>query len=394
MMGRKSDFAFAATIFVSCFFFCMAAAFGSFWQGEAYLYDRIAAVTAAFPDRQSQIAGALKETEEGRLAQGREILARYGYHGHLPAGHIYAALGAGAFVAAGMGTAGALYATGRKKKGLKKRAENLTEYLRQVEEGSYFTFPERSQDFLSNLEDEIYKTVLALRESRERLKQEKENQARSFTDISHQLKTPLTSLSVLCELLAHRVTEPEAGLQIQKMEGQIERISELTAALLTLARAEAGVLSFEIRRIPVGELISCGLESLWPLIEKKGQRIKLWGEEDIYLSCDLGWMKEALGSLLKNASEHSPEGTEICVRVLDNPVYTGIAIEDEGMGFDSKDLPHLFERFYRGNTVGKGGTGIGLSLAKSLIESQGGEIRGENRREGGARFVILFYKNM
>lgn len=394
MMGRKSGLAFGAAVFVFCFFFCMTAAFGSFWKGEAYLYDRIAAVAAALPGQQTQIAGALKERGEDNLAKGRKILAQYGYHGHLPAGHIYAALVVGALAAAGMGTAGALYFTGRERKRLKKRAENLTEYLRQVEKGSYFTFPERSQDFLSNLEDEIYKTVLALRESRERLQQEKENQARSFTDISHQLKTPLTSLSVLCELLARRITDKEAGLQIQKMERQTERISELTAALLTLARAQAGVLSFEIRRIPAGELISCGLEPLWPLIEKKGQRVKIYGEKDIYLSCDLGWMKEALGSLFKNASEHSPDGSEISVRVWDNPVYTGIAIEDEGMGFDRKDLPHLFERFYRGSVVGKEGTGIGLSLAKSLIESQGGEIRGENRREGGARFVISFYKNM
>lgn len=122
--------------------------------------------------------------------------------------------------------------------------------------------------------------------------------------------------------------------------------------------------------------------------------MKIMGEQDLFLLCDLGWTREALGNLLKNASEHAPKQSEIDIRVWDNPVFTGIAVEDFGSGFSEKDLRHMFDRFYRGENAGAESTGIGLSLAKALIESQNGEIRAENRKEGGARFLIKFYKNV
>ena len=394
MTDIRKNVILAAGIFVVCLFCCAGAGFGSYRWNEKYFYDRIAAVVSVMPERQTDIMKALKDTDACNINAGREILGRYSYYGHLPKRNFYVLSWLGSMAAAFAAAGWAFFLFYREKGKLKKRTAYLTEYLRQVEEGTYGISLERSQDVFSNLEDEIYKTVLALRESREGLKKEKENLARNLADISHQLKTPLTSLNVLNELLQRRLVKKEDIALVRKMETQTERLGGLTAALLTLSRADAGVLSFEIREVPVSDLISCALEPVLPLLEEKGQQVRICGEKDIFMACDLGWTRETVGNLLKNACEQSPKQTEITIRIRDNPIYTGIAIEDEGRGFSEEELPRIFQRFYRGASAQKDSIGIGLSLAKSLIESQNGEIRAQNRAGGGAAFLIKFYKNL
>ncbi len=406
MTDIRKNVILAAGIFAVCLFCCAGAGFGSYRWNEKHFYDRIAAVVSVMPERQADIMKALKDMDACNINAGREILGRYSYYGHLPERNFYVLSGLGSMAAAFAAAGWAFFLFYREKGKLKKRTAYLTEYLRQVEEGTYGISLERSQDVFSNLEDEIYKTVLALRESRESLKKEKENLARNLADISHQLKTPLTSLNVLNELLQRRLVKEEDIALVRKMETQTERLGGLTAALLTLSRADAGVLSFEIREVPVSDLISCALEPVLPLLEEKGQQVRIcgekddldekegFGEKDIFMACDLGWTREAVGNLLKNACEQSPKQTEITIRIWDNPIYTGIAIEDEGRGFSEEELPRIFQRFYRGSSAQKDSIGIGLSLAKSLIESQNGEIRAQNRAGGGARFLIKFYKNL
>ncbi len=394
MTNRKTGIFFTAGIFTACFFFFITGAFAGYRWNEKLFYNKMAAVVSVLPQEQKALARALKDTEKCDLLAGREILHRYGYDGHLPGqGGFLPYLGASLLFSL-LGAAAIGLWLGQQDRKLKQRTETLTQYLRQGEEGNYALCFEKGQDGLSHLEDEIYKTVMALRESREGLKRERENLARNLADISHQLKTPLTALSVLVELLRRRVVGEEELALADKMEKQTDRLGNLTAALLTLARADAGALTFDMRNVPVGELLSASLESLLPLMEEKGQQMEIYGEEEVSLCCDLGWTREALGNLMKNASEHAPEGSKIWVRVWENPIYTGIAIEDEGEGFSPKDLRCLFQRFYKGERSGKGGAGIGLSLARSLIESQNGEIRAENRKQGGARFVVKFYKGM
>lgn len=398
MRANKKTIFFMTGMFAAIFLFCGVVFQVGYRRSERIFYDKMAAVAAAFPENPEAVMQALKDTKSRELAAGKEILGRYGYAGRLPGqepGLLFFA--ASLTVPAICTIVFGLFERGRKR-GLYKRAEDLTAYLRQVEAGEYRLFPEKKQDALSGLEDGIYKTVLALRESRETVKREKENLAKNLADISHQIKTPLTSLSVLGELLARRTAEGENAEIVRKMENQTERLARLSSALLTLSKADAGVLAFDRKEVPVGELLESSLEPVWPLLEAKGQTVKIVGErralEEVCLFCDLGWMGEAIGNLLKNASEHTPEKAEIRIAVRDNPVFTGITLEDEGPGFSQKDLPHLFERFYRGEAADKDSAGIGLSLAKTLIEAQKGEIRAENRREGGARFSIKFYKNI
>lgn len=403
MTERKRELFFLTGIFTAGFLFCTVILSAGFRWSEGLFYDRAAALAAAFPGEEDKVMRALKGVAGGDLLAGKEALRRYGYEGRLPREGKYPVLGAASFLFAGLSAGALSFYLYRRRTELQRRTEDLTEYLRRVEEGDYSLFPEKKQDDFSNLEDEIYKTVLALRESRERLRREKEKLADNLADISHQFKTPLTSLSVLSELLQRHLSGTEEAGLVRRMEGQTGRLTELTAALLTLSKADAGVLPFEIREVPVSELIECSLEGVRPLLEEKGQRVKLSGgndssehlePRDFFLACDLGWTREALCNLLKNACEHGPRQSEICIRVWDNPVFAGIAVEDQGTGFSEKDLRHLFDRFYRGEYASRDSTGIGLFLAKTLIESQNGEIRAQNRKEGGARFLIKFYKNV
>lgn len=400
MRERRGTILFAAGVFTAAFCFCTVVFFVGYRRSERLFYEKMAAVAGVVPGGGESVMRALKEADPAALAAGRRILGTYGYRGRLPGEEPALFFFAVSLFPAGGCAAAILLFLRAERRRLLNRADGLTVYLREVEQGKYSLFPEKEQDLLSNLEDEIYKTVLALRESREAETREKENLAKNLADISHQFKTPLTSLSVLGELLSRRMTGEEDREIVRKMERQTERLSDLTAALLTLSKADAGVLTFDRRKVPVRELIEVSLEPVMPLLEDRRQSVEIAedGElpDHLTILCDLGWTGEAIGNFLKNASEHAPRGSKIRIRVWDNPVFTGMAVEDEGPGFSKEEIPHLFERFYRGASARGDSTGIGLALARTLIEAQRGEIRAENRREregGGARFLVKFYKN-
>ncbi len=393
MTERKPEILLLTGIFAVSFLFCSIVFYGNYRHNEKIFYDKMAVIAASFPGEEHRLMRVLKEETGCDPAAGEAILRRYGYEGRLPVKGQNLRFGAGGLLFAGICTAAFLFYLRRENQRSRERIDHLTEYLRQVEEGEYWLSLEKGQDSFSNLEDEIYKTVLALRESRESLRREKQHLADDLADISHQFKTPLTALSVLGELLERHLFGTEDAALVSRMEGQIRRLTELTAALLTLSKADAGVLTFEKRQVPVSELIGCSLEAVEPLLEERKQQAECAGE-DFLLCCDLGWTREALGNLIKNASDHGPKQSTISIRAWDNPVFSGIVVEDSGPGFSAKDLGHLFDRFYRGENAAEDSTGIGLCLAKSLIEGQGGEIRAENRKEKGARFIIKFYKHV
>ena len=177
------------------------------------------------------------------------------------------------------------------------------------------------------------------------------------------------------------------------MEQQTEHIRGLVSALLTLSRLDAGVLVLEKKTVDLQELLTSAAEAVRSLADHRKQKILMEGAEGLQLSCDLGWTAEALANILKNCSEHSPEGGCIFIRAQQNFIYTRIEIEDEGPGLSPEECKRIFERFYQGRKSGRENVGVGLSMAKSLIESQNGEIRAENRKNGGARFVIDFYSD-
>lgn len=276
----------------------------------------------------------------------------------------------------------------RYRRNVKKRALELTEFLESAVNGKESALSPK-EDNLSLLEDEIYKTVGELRTAKEHLQKERIRQADNLADIAHQLKTPITSMSLMTQLLADSAV-PSQEEYISRLDSQILRLEHLTSALLTMSRLDAGVVSWQSTSIAFKELLARAQEPLEGNLLERCQNLLLDGG-DTLLNCDPAWTAEALLNILKNCSEHSPENSNITASCIRTALYTQITIEDNGCGFTPEETPKLFQRFYKGNNSSKESIGIGLSLSRSILKGQDGIIRAENRSEGGARFVIKLY---
>lgn len=247
----------------------------------------------------------------------------------------------------------------------------------------------RTEDEFSLLEDEIYKTVRELRIAREQAQQKQKHQSENLADIAHQLKTPLTSMSLMTQLLSAEASSEQLEY-IGRLDSQLTRLSWLTDSLLIMSKLDAGKVGFSTVTVTVEELAARAVEPMEQLLQKRSQSVIIYGKE-IPISCDPHWMAEALINLIKNCSEHTPASGQIIIKVSSTPLYLQITVEDTGSGFDPAELPHLFRRFFKGKNSSKNSIGIGLALCKAIVEEQGGVIHAENRQEGGARFVIRFY---
>lgn len=249
---------------------------------------------------------------------------------------------------------------------------------------------------LSILKNRIEKLVLRMRSQSDSLKKDKLLLADSIADISHQIKTPLTSINLLSTALAKQAGYTDTDAEndemrktLADMHSQINRMGRLVSALLKLARFDADAVEMTIRSVTLEEIISSAAEPLEIMFELKGQTLEVCAEGNV--CCDALWTSEAVMNVLKNCSESMGEGV-LRVHAAENPLYSEIIILDSGCGIDEDDIPHLFERFYRGKNASKEGVGIGLALARSIIVKQNGTIKAENAQGGGARFTIRFYK--
>lgn len=269
----------------------------------------------------------------------------------------------------------------------RRRIRALTEYLGQVNSGKAPLLSAIGEDAFSGLEDEIYKTVTFLYQTREQAVRDKNGFAENLANIAHQIRTPITAAS----LAVQRMKQGEADRgALEQTEKQLSRLTELEEALLVLARLDAGALPLREEETDVYTLLVLAADNLQALFAGASVEIPELGEA--LIAADRGWTLEAVMNLMKNCMEHGRGGTVRC-SYAQNPLYTEILIRDEGEGFAAEDLPHLFERFYRGKHAGEGGIGIGLALAKEIIERQNGTIRAGNRPDGGAVFEIRFYRH-
>ena len=267
-----------------------------------------------------------------------------------------------------------------------RRIRDLATYLEQVNCGKALILSVSGEDEFSRLEDEIYKTVTFLYQTREQAVQAKNDFAENLSNIAHQIKTPITAIS----LAVQRMRQDADGTALEQIDKQLSRLTYLEESLLTLARLDAGTLVLQKEKIDVFTLLTLAADNLQELFLSSGSSIEIPEQGEVFISADMDWTMEAIMNLIKNCMEHTPGGAVHCSYAR-NPLYTEIRIRDDGKGFAKEDLPHIFERFYRGQNAHEGGIGIGLALAKEIIERQNGTIRAENGAGGGALFEIHFY---
>jgi signal transduction histidine kinase len=229
----------------------------------------------------------------------------------------------------------------------------------------------------------------------ELLKTEKQQLADAISDISHQLKTPLTSMRVMTDLLNKDDLEPEKRMEFTKsLTLQLERMEWLLTSLLKLSKIDAGTAEFKKEPVKAAELVNHAVKPLLIPIELKNQKFIMDGNISAAFLGDFNWTAEALINIIKNCVEHTPDGGTIGVRFDENPVYTEIIISDNGSGIEKEDLPYIFKRFYKGKNSGKDSVGIGLAMAQSIINNQNGDISVTSSKNQGSSFHIKFYKQI
>ncbi|MDF2510605.1 MAG: Signal transduction histidine kinase [Herbinix sp.] len=271
------------------------------------------------------------------------------------------------------------------RKGERERISDLTRYLERLNLGREVTILPGKEDYLSGLQDEIYKTVTTLYRTKENAIAVKENYAENLANIAHQMKTPLTSMSLMTQLL--RTNDKVEYVEL--LQKQIERLTKLEEALLLLSKIDAGVMPLEKEEVDVYTLLQLSVEGLEQLPVAKTLEIKLADHGAVSYAGDMEWSIEAFSNLIKNCMEYATK--LVTIEYLQNPLYIEIKIWDDGPGFAKQDIPHIFEQFYRGERAKEGGIGIGLALAKSLITMQNGCVEAINIPAGGACFAVRFY---
>lgn len=235
--------------------------------------------------------------------------------------------------------------------------------------------------------------TVRLREQAEALKKDKIFLADSIADISHQIRTPLTSINLIANFLADEELSDERRLSLVKDLFQLlSRIDWLISTLLKISKLDAGTVKFAKDTVKVSELIQKAAKPLAIPMDLRNQQLIIKANGDEQFEGDLAWTAEAIENILKNCMEHTPDGGTIAIEAKDTPIYTELKITDTGPGIDPEDLPHLFERFYKGKNSSSGNVGIGLALARMIITSQNGTIKAENGKGGGAEFTVRFYK--
>ena len=246
---------------------------------------------------------------------------------------------------------------------------------------------------LAILQSEISKMTIQLREQAEQLMQDKVYLADSIADISHQIRTPLTSINLIVSFLSEPdLSEKRRSELIMELKKLLGRIDWLITTLLKMSKLDAGTAQLKHERVAVKTLLQKAAEPLAIPMDLRDQTlcIRINGEES-YLG-DFAWSVEAVGNILKNCMEHTPAGGKLTVSVTENALFTQIIIHDTGSGIAKEDLPYIFERFYKGKDSSDTSFGIGLALARMIITSQHGTIKAENHADGGACFTIRFYK--
>ena len=276
-----------------------------------------------------------------------------------------------------------------------KKIAEINEYIKQINNKNYILkIEENDNGELSKLRNELYKTTVLLKETAEISEKEKENLSTAIADISHQLKTPLTSIRIMLDNIQD---DPDMEKEVREdflieISKQIDWISSLVVALLKIAKFDAGTIKMENNEINAKNLIDNIVSNLAILTELKNIEIITNVDEKATFIADYKWQQEALTNILKNAIEHSKHNSRIYITVENTNLFLKIIIKDEGSGIDKEDLKHIFQRFYKTKNSSENSIGIGLPLAKAIIEQSNGYIKVETKYGEGTSFEVKYIK--
>lgn len=279
----------------------------------------------------------------------------------------------------------------------KKRYDRISElnsYLELVCSGKYdLNISSNSEGELSILKNNLYKVILLLRSSNEALKKDKTYLADSLADISHQLKTPLTSVMVMTDLINDENDIDKIKEFSEIIENQTDKMRWLIQTLLKLSKLDAGTADFKDEKFSIEPIINESIKPFLLTLDLKGITLDL-NIDDFTIRGDKNWSIEAFENIIKNCIEHTDENGTLSISTNKTTLYNEIIIEDNGCGITNEDLPHIFERFYHGKNSAPDSVGIGLALAKTIIEQERGSITVESEENEGTRFSIKFYNSI
>ncbi len=279
-------------------------------------------------------------------------------------------------------------------KNQKAEAERLAGYLRKINRRNYdLELKANSEDEMSQLQSEIYKTTVMLKEQADNSQKDKENLKQSLSDISHQLKTPLTSIMVMLEDIIEDENMPEDIKRdfLNDIRRSSNSISFLVQSILTLSKLDANSIVLKSKTENVKKILDECVKNTEVLAEIKGVETSVGCDDSLTLSCDFKWLCEAITNIVKNCIEHTIEGGFVKLKAEKTSLCTKITVTDNGCGIAKEDLPHIFERFYKGRNSDENSVGIGLALAKTIIEKSGGSIYADSEQGKGTKFTITVF---
>lgn len=271
--------------------------------------------------------------------------------------------------------------------------KDMTDYVYHSSEGREYEMKNKNQEGqIGILKTEIMKMTTVLKEKVALLHSEKIFLNDTISDISHQLKTPMTSLMLLTDLMYNDLDKEKKIEFLDRTNAQLSRMDWLIKSMLKLSKLEAKVIDFKTDKVNINELIKRSISPLLVPIELRNISLNINGDKEASYTGDIEWSSEALSNIIKNCIEHTKEGGTLDITYEENPIYSEIIIKDNGEGIDKDDIQNIFKRFYKGKNSKSDSVGIGLAMAKSIIESQNGDIYVKSKKNRGSEFHITFHK--
>lgn len=275
-----------------------------------------------------------------------------------------------------------------------KNLNDLNDYLSLVCKGIYdMNIDDNTEGELSILKNNLYKVITLLQSQNEYLKNDKLYLADSIADISHQLKTPLTSMMVMCELLENEENPDKRQEFVAVINNQLLKMKWLITNILKISKLDADATEFKREEVSISKVLDDSLKPFVLTAELKNIAIQN-GANDFVFNGDESWTVEAVSNIVKNCLEHTNDGGKIIIASDSTNLYNKLTISDNGCGIAEEDLPHIFERFYHGKNSSKDSVGIGLALAKTVFEKENASVSVESEQGRGSVFEIRFYKSV